>query len=385
MIERGRQFVESLRKLAKKSEWDWRVCPNCGNRGSMNGGYTRKPWFLSGREEMRIQRYLCKACKKSWSRIDPRLVPGSWYAREVHRLGVDLYTHFGTSYRRGACLLRSLMGRQERWRLWHLLAPKGVFRQICYFHASTLHRWRMRAGKKARRGIRGQLEGIENSGQFGTDGLWARLRGDTTRVLLTLVDTVTRVVWATDVADDEKHASAWEKLFQRAHLAGLSLGDLEGIVSDGAQGLYSFLRAKLSRVHHQRCVWHYWRNLAGDVAKVITGDDEDAKDEMASHVNGLLHQIIDATSYESAEKALQRLRDDPATELLAKKLNGQLDRLLYHLHPVHEGLMRISPEWLWRDFRLHLSRGRNHGCEARLAEAGALWSVYHNFTGLLAK
>lgn len=199
-------------------------------------------------------------------------------------------------------------------------------------------------------------------------------------MLLTLVDTVTDVVWATHVAEDEKHASAWEELFRRAHLAGLSLDDLDGIVSDGSQGFYSFLRAKLSRVHHQRCVWHYWRSLAGDVAKVITGDDEDAKAEMASHVNGLLHQIIDAADYESAEEALQRLRDDPVTEPLATKVSGQLDRLLYHLHPVHEGLVRTSPEWLWRDFRLHLSRGRNHGCDARLEEAGALWTVYRNLT-----
>jgi hypothetical protein len=380
MIERGRQFVESLFKLAKKSDWNWRVCPYCGGYGNMNGSYTRRPWFMSGRVEMRIPRYLCTTCNKSWSRSDPRLVPGSWYAREVHRFGVDLYTHFGTSYRRAACLLRSLMGCQERWGLWYLLALRPRLRERCFFCASTLHRWRRRAGERARRGMRGQLEGVENSGQFATDGLWARLRRGVTKVLLTLVDTVTGVVWTTHVAEDENHAEAWEGLFRSAELAGLSLDDLEGIASDGSQGLYSFLRAKQSRVHHQRCVWHYWRSLAGDVAKVIAGYDEEAKDEMASHVNGLLHQIIDATSYESAEEALQRLRDDPATELLAKKVNGQLDRLLYHLHPVHEGLVRTSPEWLWRDFRLHLSRGRNHGCDDRLAEAGALWSVYRNFT-----
>lgn len=380
MIERGRQFVESLLGLAKKTEWDWRLCSNCGSRGIMNGGYARRPWFLSGRVVVRVQRYLCKACNKSWSKNDPRLVPGSWYAREVHRFGVDLYIHFGTSYRRAVCLLRSLMGCQERWRLWHVLAPKGRLREQCYLCASTLHRWRRRAGERARQGLRGQLQGVESSGQFGTDGLWARLREKVTHVLLALVDTVTGVVWATHVAEDENHARSWEGLFRCAELAGLDMDDLDGIASDGSQGLRSFLRDKLPRVHQQRCPWHYWRNLAGDVAKVITGDDEDARAEMASHVNGLLHQIIDATSYESAEEALQRLRDDPGTEPLAKKLNGQLDQLLYHIHPGHQGLVRISPEWLWRDFRLHLSRGRNHGCHERLEEAGALWTVYRNLT-----
>jgi hypothetical protein len=54
-------------------------------------------------------------------------------------------------------------------------------------------------------------------------------------------------------------------------------------------------------------------------------------------------------------------------------------RLLYPLLPAHRGLMRLAPEWLWRDFRLRLSRGRNHGSEERLDPAGLLWMVYHNF------
>ena len=66
-----------------------------------------------------------------------------------------------------------------------------------------------------------------------------------------------------------------------------------------------------------------------------------------------------------------------AEEALAQKVNEQLDRLLYPLLPAHRGLMRLAPEWLWRDFRLRLSRGRNHGTEERLDHAGLLWMVYH--------
>ncbi len=38
------------------------------------------------------------------------------------------------------------------------------------------------------------------------------------------------------------------------------------------------------------------------------------------------------------------------------------------------------PEWCWRDFRLRLSQGRNHGPPARLERAALLWAVYRNFT-----
>ena len=45
----------------------------------------------------------------------------------------------------------------------------------------------------------------------------------------------------------------------------------------------------------------------------------------------------------------------------------------------NQGLGRASPEWLWRDFRLRASQGRNHGAEPRLERAALLWAIYHNF------
>jgi hypothetical protein len=77
---------------------------------------------------------------------------------------------------------------------------------------------------------------------------------------------------------------------------------------------------------------------------------------------------------------LQELKAHPYGGELAKKVNRNLDRLLYHLLPGHKGLVRVSPEWMWRDFRQRLSHGRNHGSEERLEEAAQLWMVYHNFT-----
>ena len=104
------------------------------------------------------------------------------------------------------------------------------------------------------------------------------------------------------------------------------------------------------------------------------------RDQVRKDVKKLLHAVIDAASYQAAEEAMQRLSAHPGAAQLAQKVYEQLDRLLYHLLPGHEGLVRISPEWLWRDFRLRLSHGRNHGSDERLEQAGALWMVYHNFT-----
>jgi hypothetical protein len=53
-----------------------------------------------------------------------------------------------------------------------------------------VQRWLNRAGDRARQTVRGQLAGVPTSGQLTTDGLWARLRGATTRVVLLLADSV---------------------------------------------------------------------------------------------------------------------------------------------------------------------------------------------------
>ncbi len=36
--------------------------------------------------------------------------------------------------------------------------------------------------------------------------------------------------------------------------------------------------------------------------------------------------------------------------------------------------------WVWRDFRLRLSRGRNHCTDERLERAALHWAIYRNFT-----
>jgi len=60
-------------------------------------------------------------------------------------------------------------------------------------------------------------------------------------------------------------------------------------------------------------------------------------------------------------------------------ISALIDRLFVYQMDYCRGLQRVSPEWYWRDFRLRLSHGRNHGSEQRLERAALPWAVYHNF------
>jgi hypothetical protein len=223
---------------------------------------------------------------------------------------------------------------------------------------------------------------------MGTDGLWARLRGGAKRVVLALSDSVSGVLFPPVVVEGEERAAGWAQLFERAQAAGLNLPGLLGLTSDGAQGLIAYLRTSLRWVNQQRCILHVWLNLGGELARAVAKATHGLSREVARAVGqqtrqellALIHAIVDAQNDEQAEQALRQLKHHAQGARLAKKLDAQLDRLLVHRLKEQRGLVRVGPEWLWRDFRLRLSRGRNHGSEQRLERAALVWAIYRNFT-----
>lgn len=277
------------------------------------------------------------------------------------------------------------MGRQERWLMWRPLDPEP--RERCHLGASTVQRWLDGAGERAVESIPDQLSGIEEAEELGTDGLWAKLKGKVVCVVLMTVNSVTGLIYPPVVAKDEAHAKAWGKLFTRAAEAGMNLQKIRGLTSDGASGLLAYLREKMAWVEQQRCVWHVWRQLGRTLTKVVSQATtalsgpaaKEARKQMCTELGKLIHQVIDAASAESAEKALTQLLAHPQGATLGKALTNIMDRLRVYQIPYCRGVQRVSPEWYWRDFRLRLSHGRNHRTEQRLERAAVLWALYHNF------
>jgi transposase-like protein len=388
IVERGRAFLQALRALAAKTAWDWRRCPSCGETLTRKwGSYTRHPWTFAGRQAVRVQRHRCERCRRTYSETSPWLVRGSWYAREVHRCAVDHWQHLGASARRTAEVVRSWLGKQERWRLWRPLDPVPDDRAACHLSASTVERWLDRAGAQARQTVPGQLAGVPTSGQLATDGLWARLRGGTTRVVLALVDGVTGVVWPPVVVGGEADAGPWARLLRRARVAGLDAQRVRGVTSDGAPGLEAYRRQKLPWVSHQRCVFHLWRGLASAFAQAVAAAAAGLTGAVAKAVRtstrhalvGLVRAVFDASSWAAAETALAALAAHALGGELARLVGAHRDAALVHLGGYNAGLPRVGPEWLWRDFRRRLSRGRNHGSDPRLERAALVWALYRNF------
>jgi len=177
-------------------------------------------------------------------------------------------------------------------------------------------------------------------------------------------------------------------VFTRAKEAGLRLADLRGVVSDGATGLRAYLDTTLTWVSHQRCVFHLWRSLFGEIAKRAADAATGLAGDAATHARHavwqelppLIHAVLDAPTGKAAHRALAILAAHPRGERLAALLDEHLDAALAHLLAYNPGLGRVTPEWVWRDFRLPLGRGRNQGTEIRLERAALVWAIYHNCT-----
>jgi transposase-like protein len=167
--------------------------------------------------------------------------------------------------------------------------------------ASTAQRWLNRAGEAARRTVPGQLGGVRTSGQLATDGLWARLREGTTRVVLLLTHSVSGGVWPPVVARGEHEPGQWQRLFVRACGAGLDATEPWGVTSDGATGLAGYLRQHWSWVLHQRCVFHVLRT-GRDAVRGPPGLTREAKRAQRREVLAAARTIGDTTERETCRR-----------------------------------------------------------------------------------
>lgn len=135
-------------------------------------------------------------------------------------------------------------------------------------------------------------------------------------------------------------------------------------------------------------MFHVWQNLAGELAKRVSeaavglaGEAAKAAREGArKELVSLIHGVVDAKSEAAAEAALAKLAAHRLGAGLAARLKRDLEKLLVYQLRYNAGLLRVAPEWVWRDFRLRLSRGRNHGSNERLERAALVWAIYRNFT-----
>ena len=372
IIARADQFRQRLFGIRDLSTYDWKCCPHCGSEGTdCNGGYHRHPYTEGGRIDVYVQCHICKACRRSYYETDASLIKGSHYSRSVHRMAIDHCVHFGSSVRKTAELLRSLVGHQERWRLWNPLS-KDEPRVPCTLAPSTIQRWLDRAGAAAEKSIPGQAGGARLSRAGGH-----------------------RRAVGQDEGQGLPSPPRNEGLCHGDHLSpgggsrGGDQGGLEGDVRQGRRcrpGPGGTPRGGRRRGQGTLRL-HEHPPAGGQPPAVRLPYLEEPRPSLKKQgkrgsdpeLVALVRAVLDSPSRVSAEAALVRLSAVAGGKALAKRLLPNLDAALVHTLRFNEGIARVGPEWMWRDFRLRLSHGRNHGSDSRLERTALVWAIYHNF------
>jgi hypothetical protein len=143
------------------------------------------------------------------------------------------------------------------------------------------------------------------------------------------------------------------------------------------------LSETLTWVVHQRCVFHLWRSLGGQfaacaeaAAQGLTGAvARAAKRQARRELAALVRAVLDAADEDTAWAAVGVLGEHPHGAGCVPLLRPHLAAALVYRRPDNAGLVRASPEWCWRDFRLRLGRGRNHLTDQRFERAALVWAI----------
>ena len=321
------------------------------------------------------------------------LVRGSWYAREVHRCAIDHWQHVGSSARRTAEVLRSWLGRQERWQLWRPLDRPPAERERCHLSASTVERWLDRAGRRPRRTVGGQLAGCAELGAAGDRRAVGAAAGRD--------HAGGACCWSTASAGWSGRRSWWPRRGDGPALGdgcstartsgGAGAETLRGVASDGAPragelpdggagvGQPPALRlpplarpgGRAGARRRRRGRRRRWPGRPPTAAR------RQARRELVGLVRGGPGRPERGRGPGGAGRpGGARARGRPARA--GRRAPG--GRPGPPAAATTAAWRARRPEWLWRDFRLRLSHGRNHGSEQRLERAALVWAIYHNFT-----
>jgi len=373
MLERALAFVKSLFTRPHHPR-----CPHCGSCFTKrNGTYWRRPFDFGGRTQIRHQRWYCNNCHRSIYVPDEGIAQHAWYMRRVQRKGLDHYTHLGSSLRKIAeCLRSELNPGTERDCIWNPLArdhplPEADRSRLSH---TSLWRWLQKAGQRLQ--VRsGLFAAIRASAALTSDATGIVICGARQGVLV-VVDALTRVVYSFRRITEETGEQVL-KHFDDLKTQGLNLSTVKALVTD-RHGAYQYVReVGLWWAELQHCVFHLWRNLGGLWARY----EKRWGEAKVKHLQGLVHQVWDASSMEQAQRALQQLKREFGQIKVVRFVGDTFAGATLHLRGVVLGLPRTSgvAEWVFRRYKPRYRQLQCFMSEAGSDAFNALWRVYVNF------
>ncbi len=357
-------------------------CPRCkSDFVKRHGIRLRKVRDYGGRRIIKVQRWRCLVCRKTWSEPIPGVAPFMRYSRAVIRRALDRYIFAQCSHRAIAQILRSEINGTERARDWDpeglVWPPLAEWKQVRLSHVSVW-RWLQEAGHRANK-EENRFGEVWQSGIWAVDSTLGKVKGVGIGVL-GVVDAVSRVVFETVriVAESEEEVL---RKFARLIGFGVNTKGLKGLVTDGAEAYRLLIVGVMKRVVQQRCVFHLWRNISSHVRSL----KETRGEQTAEAFKRAVRRVWDAESYEDAQLGLAALLQywsgEPCVGPALWVIEASFEEATTHLKGIVEGMPRTSnvAEWLWRGYKHGLRVMGQFMSVGGMDAFNGVWALHVNF------
>lgn len=384
IIALAQQFVQRLLYPA-----DPRCCPRCHKAmGKKNGTrwVTIRDLDGQGAHRERHQNWWCHLCRRSYYVADPRRRKYARYTRQVQRKSLDMYVHVGGSLRHVADDLRAEVNDTGRAYIWNPLRRlKPPPERLAKLSHTTIWRWEQQAGQQALHYRQARLwhDVVPFSGALVADATGISVRG----INMSLH-------WVGEAVSGL--SLRWQRLNQESDLVirgqfraaletwGWQPTQVQYLVSDGANAYHSVLEHLLRQAHHQRCVFHLWRNIL----PTILVYRHQAGWPVARELTVALAKVWNATHLEQAQRFLTKVqykwRDFSLLHPLFALIARTLPEAMTHTSCPGDSLGCTS-NLAERFVRRYKQRTRRMGCFMSTQGAdhfNALWEIYANFEQL---
>jgi transposase-like protein len=360
------------------------VCPGCGSREhKLNGTQARTlQCFFGMALDMRLQKYVCKACGKAYKVELGHIVPRhGHYTRDVRGLAIG--------YTGGRAL-----SLEESVELTHQVSGVRPSRE-------TVRLWKLSAGRRIRKEMSERQ--AEWSGVYSYDEQYVRIGGERKYRCLVYDSGRKEPVGEMIVADLDKRTL---KRFLGRVLRGKPVLTM---VTDGMEQYPELLREMFPEASHQVCVIHTMYNAKMDLKEAAGLGKESSKplpEGLAALYGALWDVFLHSDSVEEAEEKYQaiyarRFDYHPKVvhrlELMAEKL-PRLTEYLAHPdvpmtnNPAEAYFHRTHPERIKKRFRtkdgleaqvMCLEAGQVDGISGEGDTQETLRRIYETFAKLM--
>jgi len=252
---------------------------------------------------------------------------------------------------------------------------------------TTVWRWIQREGRKVREGEKGLWGGVIGfRGVLSADSTGIKVK-NWSQVVHVIVEDVSGVIMSLSrLREEEKNKRIIQEFRELFRRWGLKLKEVILLISDGEEIYRQVLNLVLCGVYQQRCLFHIWRNVGGEIKRYESEEGE----EKGGEFRRKLKEALNAGSWRESRIKIRELMKEYKSRRNLHSMLRKVERVLFELFGYKLCRERGRPpdrvrrttamaESIFSKLKDRVKRMKCFMSERGSDNFLALWQVYYNF------